>query len=132
MSRTYSCPQCQAILNPEHAVMVLADHAGRRVLIGLHPEPGNYETFLPPGFVIERGTRWNFHCPACRGSLTSTEDRELCGVDLMTEGRHEKVLFSAVAGEEATFVVGEGGQREAFGRDFKKYLREVGWGPGIG
>jgi hypothetical protein len=117
------------MLNPERAVILLAEREGRRVLVGFHPEPGNYEVHLPPGFRAEPGSRWEFMCPVCHQRLITDETDELCALDLEMGGEKHRLFFTPVAGDEATFVISAEGIRSSYGADFKKYLREVGWGP---
>jgi hypothetical protein len=116
--RTYRCPHCQGGLNPEHAIVVLArpqigpeaaPHTGSEagaMLLGLHPEPGNYESYLPPGVEPPpAGTCFEIRCPLCRADLTATDAENLCALELQEDEQKRRVLFSAVAGERATFLI---------------------------
>jgi hypothetical protein len=105
MSWTYTCPHCEAALNPNESIVLRAEHEDRRMLVGLHPQPGNYEVDLPPGEVMAAGTLWDFFCPVCDHSLVSELSNELCAIDMSLQGERHRVYFSRVAGEEATFVV---------------------------
>jgi len=105
MSWTYTCPHCEAVLNPEGSIILRAEREGRKMLVGLHPQPGNYEVDLPPGEAMPAGTRWSFSCPVCDQSLVSELSVELCAIDMWLQGERHRVYFSRVAGEEATFVV---------------------------
>ena len=129
MSWSYSCPHCHVMLNPEKAVILIAGEGPELFLIGLHPEPGNYEVHLPPGVTPTPGNRWEFHCPACQRSLVTEEVEHLCALDMESGGARHRVYFSPVAGEHATFVLSAEGIRTNYGEDFMKYVREVGWGP---
>lgn len=123
MSVTYSCPHCQAVLNPEHAIVLVANRAGQRLLIGLHPEPGNYQLYVGPGLAIEPGTLWDFACPACAADLRADGpgNEQLCALDMAAERARHKVFFSRIAGERATYVVNSQGQREAHGEAAERY-----------
>ena len=51
MRWTYFCPHCDAGLNPDETIILVAEHDKLRSLIGLHPQPGNYQAYFPPGSV---------------------------------------------------------------------------------
>ena len=76
MSWSYACPWCGAMLNPDKTIILTAAQGDRRVLIGFHPEPGNYELFLPPDVTIEEGDHWDFFCPVCRENLVTGSLRD--------------------------------------------------------
>jgi len=116
MSRDYHCPMCQAALNPDRSVILLATHDDTRALIGFHPQPGQYEIFLPPGVQADAGSRWNFACPVCQADLTAEENKDLCQLELWADGERSRLLFSRVAGEQATFVMRDG-ELEEHGSD---------------
>jgi hypothetical protein len=95
------------VLNPEETVVLIGAQGVRRMLMGFHPEPGNYEIIVPPGTVIEPGSRWDFFCPVCQKSLVTAENENLCALDLIEGETRHQVLFSRVAGEHATLVVAD-------------------------
>lgn len=110
----YSCIRCGRNVNPGGKTVVLVAVKGEtRMLFGFHPEPGNYEIYVPPGVDIEPGSLWSFHCPLCHASLVSQRHRNLCELILDEDGYHKRLLFSRIAGEHATIVVD--GSREAIG-----------------
>lgn len=121
MHWTYSCPHCAATLNPDRNIVLRAEREDRRILVGFHPQPGNYEVYLPPGVEVEPGSRWRFRCPVCHADLTADADSDLCALVLHAAGRRTRVLFSRVAGHQATFVVGEEQVEEHHGRDADLY-----------
>jgi hypothetical protein len=43
MSWSYSCPHCSAGLNPDETIVLVGELGDQRILVGLHPEPGNYQ-----------------------------------------------------------------------------------------
>jgi hypothetical protein len=96
------------MLNPDETVVLVATQGTRRVLIGFHPQPGNFDVFLPPDVTLAEGERWDFHCPVCQESLRSGELENLCELRMSEQGRKHRVFFSRVAGEHATFLVAEG------------------------
>ena len=121
-SRIYRCPKCHAALNPEHAVVLLASFGPTRVLVGLHPEPGNYEVHLPPQVDVQPGTQWTFACPVCRADLRSQIDDKLCAVELLEGTTIHELLFSRVAGEKVTFVVRDRTVHRWFGQHADEYV----------
>jgi len=121
MSWTYSCPSCNAMLNPDVSIVLVGQHGEDRILVGFHPQPGNFEVYLPPGVQPARGSRWVFLCPVCHQDLVASPDADLCAVMLHDGGRTHRVLFSRVAGDQATFVVSGMEVEEHHGRDVEKY-----------
>jgi hypothetical protein len=105
MNWTYSCPHCRSVLNPDESIILLAVRNELCCLVGFHPQPGNYEVYLPPEVEMPAGTRWGFACPVCRRALTSQLSDDLCALDMTSGGDPHRVYFSRVAGEQATFVV---------------------------
>jgi hypothetical protein len=105
MSRNYSCPHCTKTLNPGTKVVLLIDHDDARELILLSPELGDYTVVYPLSFEPELGRRYTLRCPVCHTDLTSEINDNLVELEAETlDGRTEKVGFSRVYGERATFV----------------------------
>jgi hypothetical protein len=117
MDRTYSCPACKAVLNPEHAVIFSASTTGRAMLLGLHPEPGNYHLYAPEGEELAPGSLWRMRCPICGTDLQVGPAGELCLVHLTEGGQQKRVFFSPVVGRRLTFVVDAEGRVQRFGDD---------------
>jgi hypothetical protein len=93
------------MLNPNQTLILLAEHDDKRILVGFHPEPGNYEVYFPPGSELSEGQIWSFFCPVCRKDLKTAEDDNLCAVLMLEPTISRRVLFSRVAGEQATYVL---------------------------
>ena len=125
MKWTYSCPHCKAMLNPQDAIILVAEFEGRTWLVGFHPEPGEYEVFVPPGVKIAMGERWSFRCPMCGADLMTDFSSDLCAIDIHTEDEDHRVFFSRIAGEYATFVVSAEGLRSKHGKDAEVYEQET-------
>ncbi len=125
MEWIYHCPNCGGMLNPDETVILLAERDGARLLVGLHPEPGNYHLHLPPGVTMPEGSRWEFDCPLCRTSLVSELSPDLCALDLESGGGRHRVFFSRVAGEQATFVLRAEGMLEDYGTHRDKYVEQL-------
>ncbi len=113
MKRTYTCPACKAVLNPEHAIILRASEADRELLLGLHPEPGCYDIYLPSGAELSEGGLWRLTCPVCGADLQVRQGGNICLVHMQEAGERKRVYFSRVAGEHVTFVVNAKGEIEA-------------------
>ncbi len=105
MRWTYSCPHCEAMLNPDDTIILIADCPAGRVMTGFHPEPGNYRAYFPPGITVKEGVEWDFFCPVCGESLKAAIAPRLCALDMVVSGSRHRVFFSRTAGEKATFVI---------------------------
>jgi hypothetical protein len=112
-------------LNPGESVVLVAECGGRRILLGLHPEPGNYQAYLPPGTDVEPGSMWTFYCPVCQRSLVTKLSDRFCCLDGPYEGPKHRVYFSRVAGEQATFVVTAEQIHERHGRDVERHSLDL-------
>jgi hypothetical protein len=105
MSRNYYCPHCNRVLNPGTKVVLLIDNNGDRELILLSPELGDYTVVYPLSFEPQLGRQYTFFCPVCQTDLTSATDDRLVELDAESDDdRSERVGFSRVYGERATFV----------------------------
>lgn len=120
----YACPQCDAMLNPDETVVLIGECGPHRVLIGFHPEPGNYQAYLPPGLELQEGSLWEFYCPVCSQSLAMEYAPELCALDLATQGVRHRLFFSRTAGEHATFVITAEGLH-SHGPDAEKHSLQI-------
>ena len=125
MRWTYSCPHCQAMLNPDETVVLIGECGPHRILIGFHPEPGNYRAYLPPDMELQQGSRWSFFCPVCQRSMETEAAEGLCALDGMYQAQKHRVYFSPIAGEQATFVVTAEGLIESFGRDSDRHSLDL-------
>ncbi len=120
----YACPQCDAMLNPDETVVLIGECGPHRVLIGFHPEPGNYRAYLPPGLELQEGSLWSFYCPVCSRSLAMEAAPELCALDLATQGVRHRLFFSRTAGEHATFVITAEGI-QSYGTDSERHSLQL-------
>jgi len=125
MRWTYSCPHCHGVLNPDESIILLADLGDRQILAGLHPQPGNYEVYLPADVEVESGSRWAFSCPVCRQALTTEISEDLCALDMHTGGDAHRIYFSRVAGEQATFTITAEGLLKDYGVHMDQYLEHM-------
>jgi hypothetical protein len=106
MKRTYSCPQCRAVLNPNVKIIVAAYRRDKRGLVLLSPQPGNYQAIISGDLPLKQGDLVEFHCPVCSYLLTTSHDENLAGLDFrFSTGLEGKVYFSRRYGEHATYFV---------------------------
>ena len=130
MTNNYFCPHCRSNMNIGNSLVFSAKSPqNERGLIFLDTELGNYTKRTHADFQLREGVEYKFYCPVCHESLVTDEADGLCAIDMQSSGDAHRVFFSPVAGEKATFVISAEGMRTTYGNDFKKYLREVGWGP---
>ena len=125
MHWTYACPHCDAMLNPHESIILLAQLEDRRILVGFHPQLGNYDVYLPPGEDMVPGTRWDLFCPVCQQSLVTDLSEDLCALDLHTRNDTHRVYFSRVVGEQATFMVTAEGMLKDYGIHTDQYLEHM-------
>lgn len=105
MGRNFHCPHCNRVLNPGTKVVLVIDNNGDRELILLSPELGDYTVVYALSFEPKLGRQYTFFCPVCQTDLTSAADDRLVELDAESDdGRSERVGFSRVYGERATFV----------------------------
>ena len=121
MSWTYCCPECKARLDPDKSVILIAEHEDTRVLVGFHPQPGNYEVKVPSNVKIEDGTIWEFTCPMCLTNLATEGSSNLCELELLRAGQRHRLLFSNIAGKQATFILSGETIDESHGKDIDKF-----------
>jgi hypothetical protein len=108
MKRTYLCPKCSAVLNPNVKIVLAAVRHERRGLVLLSPQPGNYQAIVPEDLGLRDGDLVEFHCPVCGVLLTTSHDDNLAGLCFrFSTGLEGKVYFSRRYGEHATFFVAD-------------------------
>ncbi len=125
MKNLYVCPHCGAVLNPNVKVILVVHHRGRRGLILLSPQPGNFKFVLDPGVeaTLRPGAAVHFACPACAADLTSRANRKFAELSLVVPGQEPcRVEFSRLYGTHATFIVA-GDRVKAYGENVDDYRR---------
>ena len=125
MAWTYSCPLCDSVVNPDETIILLASRQDVTILLGFHPQPGNYTIYLPPGCEMRVGDRWHFYCPVCRQNLISKEHENLCSLTAWQGEDRREGLFSRVVGEKATYVITESEVEATHGDDSKTYEKTI-------
>jgi len=122
MIMSYHCPKCDALLNPNVRVVLLARFAGERCLVLMSSKLGEYQVICDKGFDlgVKKGDVVDFRCPVCTESLTSAKHEtftELKVVDSQHPDQPAGLLrFSRVCDEHATFLYENDGVK-AFGEE---------------
>jgi len=117
----YMCPECKGAVSARGGVVVVGELAGSKVLFFFDPRPGCYGYEVAEGIEVPAGEMWEFSCPLCRANLTTKFNKKLARLDLVDGDEVRRVVFSKVADEQATFVLG-GDDLEAHGRDSISYI----------
>ena len=134
MKRYYSCPHCEAILNPDAKIILGVEkkgEKGKRRLILFSPRPGDYSAVLAPDLALTDGDRVEFHCPLCAGDLVSPRGEEWAEINFRTSGKSEiegEALFSTTFGRHATCFITKEEQRW-YGEDAQENLHFWESGP---
>jgi hypothetical protein len=117
MKKTYFCPHCNAVLNPNEKVIFIVDDGERKGLILLSAKPGDYRLIADQNFILEKGRAATFSCPVCTRSLTSAVNDKFAEIKL-DQGAPtlSTVEFSRVFGEHATFII-DGREMASYGED---------------
>jgi transcription elongation factor Elf1 len=123
MSTDFKCPHCYNLLNVgDNVVFSTRNSWGKRGLIILHPDLGNYTVVKHPAFEVMEGEQLEFYCPFCAKQLVSDRHENLAKIMMNDEGGREyEVHFSRIAGQHSTYkIIGE--SIEIFGKDASMYL----------
>jgi uncharacterized protein YbaR (Trm112 family) len=118
MEKSFYCPFChgQLYIN-ERIIFSAKSDGGNYGLILLTPDLGDYRLMKHADFKIESGEHVDFFCPICHSNLmVERENRKFTRVLMLEAGEEFEILFSQIAGEKATYVIGEKSFR-AYGRD---------------
>ena len=121
MDWQYKCSKCGSMVNPGGMVTLVAISGGAQMLVGFHPEPGNYDLYKPPGAEFEQGDTWDFFCPVCHTNLKSEDHENLCELIQIVDGVRKRLFFSRIAGERATYVIKDKYEIESHGDHSERY-----------
>ena len=122
MDVSYRCPMCERNLSVCQGVILVGQCGDRRTLLVLNPEPGNYNLETSDGQPLAPSTRWELSCPLCSEDLSVPLKRRLARLEQVdADGAVKIIMFSKIADEQATFVMGEG-IIERHGKDSTTYL----------
>lgn len=119
----YNCPYCNAYLNAQGyiALGVKIPHGNTGVIL-LSEEIGDYRTRINPKLEIKEGDLTHFHCPSCTKSLNVPDDDKHVKILKTDEnGEEHTVVFSAVNGEQSTYLISKERQL-TFGEHAMKFM----------
>lgn len=109
MERSFHCPFCHGqLLVNERIVLSARSDSGQRGLVLLTSDLGDYRAMKHPDFKVKEGEHVDFFCPICHSNLIVEKvNKKFTRVMMLEAGEEFEVLFSQIAGEKATYVVGE-------------------------
>jgi len=106
MKRSYHCPKCYGVLNPNVKVILRTECRGRTALLLFSPQPGNYAVIAPESFSLKKNDEVTFSCPLCSRDLTSKRDKSMAEISFSTPGGQSgRVVFSRIYGHHETYFV---------------------------
>jgi len=119
MKNVFTCPHCQAVLNPSVKILLVISYKKNKGMILLSPQPGNFK-FICDGSVekyLSPGTKVKFSCPVCTKDLTSRSNSQMAELRMVHADREpRRVEFSRIFGKQATLVF-DGEDVTTFGED---------------
>jgi uncharacterized protein YbaR (Trm112 family) len=109
MVKSFHCPFCHGQLYINERIILSAKTDSQQSgLILLTPDFGDYRVLKHPAFKIEIGEHVDFYCPICHSNLIVEKDgKKFTRVMMLDVGEEYEVMFSQIAGEKATYVIGE-------------------------
>jgi predicted RNA-binding Zn-ribbon protein involved in translation (DUF1610 family) len=119
MKNTFTCPHCEAVLNPSVKILLVIGYRKKKGMILLSPQPGNYKYICDESVEkhLADGTKVSFACPVCTEDLTSRSNSKMAELQMVVPGREpRRVEFSRIYGKQATFVF-DGEDVTTFGED---------------
>jgi len=123
MTNQFICPRCKSYLNVgDDLIFAVESQDGRKGLLLLHSELGNYTVRHNSHYDIPAGEKFEFYCPVCNHPLATDINKNLSRVIMVDpENKEYEVLFSKIAGEKSTYcLIGE--NVSIFGEDAGNYV----------
>ena len=130
MSLSYLCPKCHAVLNPNVRVVLVARFDGRKGIVLMSPNLGDYKFHCDKGFYegVRSGDLLEFLCPVCTESLTSPTMEHFAELLVVNgdglDGNPHLLRFSRVSEEHATFLH-DGQTVREYGEDAETVHRKL-------
>jgi hypothetical protein len=124
MKNLFQCPHCFAHLRVrENLIFRVRTSNGKRGMLLLNPELGNYSYISAPDLKFDKGERIDFFCPVCCEDLSVKSINPNIISVRMNDGQKEyDVYFSSIAGEHLTFKIHDHNIIERFGEDYSAYV----------
>jgi hypothetical protein len=117
----FQCPKCERTVSTKAGIILIGQHEKLRSLFVFDTRLGSYSHEVADPIEVPPGTVWEFFCPVCGADLTSKHSKRLAGLTMVVGETTRRIMFSKVASEHATFVLG-GEELEQHGEDSKAYL----------
>ena len=130
MALSYYCPKCEALLNPNVRVILIARYRDLQGIVLMSSKLGDYQVICDKGFChgVAKGDKVDFICPVCHASLTSKAHDNFTELKVVNDENvgHETCLvrFSRVSQEHATFLY-DGGSVKEFGEEANWFHDEM-------
>ncbi len=130
MAMSYHCPRCEALLNPNVRVVLIARYNDQQGIVLMSSQLGDYQVICDKGFCQEvaEGDTIEFLCPVCHKSLTSDSHEHFAELKIVNteKSEHEPCLlrFSRVSEEHATFLY-DGESVKEFGEEAGGFMDEM-------
>jgi len=119
MKNLYTCPHCEAVLNPSVKILLVISYRKKKGMILLSPQPGNFKYICDKSVEknLTLGSKIRFSCPVCSADLTSRSNSQLAEMRMTAPDREpRRVEFSRIYGKQATFIF-DGEDIISFGDD---------------
>jgi len=119
MKNIYTCPHCEAVLNPSVKILLVISYRKKKGMILLSPQPGNFKYICDKSVEknLTEGAKIRFSCPVCSTDLTSRSNSQLAELRMIAPDREpRRVEFSRIYGKQATFIF-DGEDVISFGDD---------------
>ncbi len=119
MKNVYTCPHCEAVLNPSVKILLVISYRKKKGMILLSPQPGNFKYICDKSVEkdLAEGAKIRFSCPVCSADLTSKSNSQLAELRMIAPDREpRRVEFSRIYGKQATFIF-DGEDVISFGDD---------------
>ncbi|MFO8072594.1 MAG: hypothetical protein R6V85_12030 [Polyangia bacterium] len=117
----YQCPECKRSVTTNSGIVLIGERERTRSLFVFDPRLGSYEHEVADDIDVPPGSIWEFYCPVCGADLTSKHSGRLARLEMMVGDTTRRVVFSKIASEHATFVLG-GEDLEKHGDQADAYL----------
>ena len=123
MKASYKCPFCDNNINiDENIVLIAKNKVGKRGLVFLHSDLGNYTSDFSDDFEVAEGDLLKLSCPICHQNLSNKKNDSLAHfIQVDEDGKEFKIVFSKVYGEKCTYKVEAQKVVKTYGEHLARY-----------
>lgn len=128
MENSYLCPYCRGQLKvAEHIVFSAKTETGKRGILFLSPQLGDYHCINNDSFQLEEGEHLEILCPICHSNLTAMNVNENLAEIIMVDKNNEEfyIYFSEIVGEKCTYKI-HNKDIESYGENSAQYMNYFG------